>query len=122
MKLIEAERALQQAQRDGDFLALDGLLHSRCVGVFLDGAVFGKAEDLEAHRSGAVRITKLIEEELSVEEAGPVGVTRLVAWVEATVAGTPAPGARLRYTRLWSRDTGTWQVVAAALAPLNSGS
>jgi len=117
MKLIDAERALQQAQRDADVPALEVLLHERCVGVFMDGSVFGKADDLEGHRSGAVRITKLVEEELSVEESGPVGVTRLVAQVEAVVDGEPA-ASRLRYTRLWTRAEGRWQVVAATLAPI----
>jgi hypothetical protein len=115
MELIEAERALQQAQRDADVSALDKLLHPRCVGVFLDGSLFGKADDLEGHRSGSMRITKLVEEDLVVEENGPVGVTRTVAWVEALLEGKPA-SARLRYTRLWSRADGTWRIVAATLA------
>lgn len=117
MKLIEAEHALQQAQRDADVTALDSLLHARCVAVSMDGSIFGKADDIEGHRSGAIRITNLVEEELSVEETGPVGVTRLVALVEAVLEGKPA-AARLRYTRLWSLREGRWQVVAATLAPV----
>lgn len=117
MKLIDAEHALQQAQRDADVAALDTLLHARCVGISMDGSIFGKADDMEGHRSGAMRITKLVEEDLSVEETGPVGVTRLVAWVEAVLEGKPA-AARLRYTRLWSHSEGRWQVVAATLAPI----
>lgn len=118
MRLIDAERELQQAQRDADVAALDALLHERCVGVFMDGSIFEKADDLEGHQSGAVRITRLVEEELSIEESGPVGVTRLVARVEAVVDGRSA-SSRLRYTRLWTRVEGRWQVVAAALAPMD---
>jgi hypothetical protein len=119
MELIEAERALQRAQRDADVAALDALLHPRCVGVFLDGSIFGKADDLEGHRSGSMRITKLVEEEMTAEENGPVGVTRTVAWVEALVGGKPS-SARLRYTRLWSREGGAWRVVAATLAAITA--
>lgn len=116
MDLITAERALQEAQRTGDVVALDALLHPLVVGAGPDGAVFSKEEDLEGHRSGALRITRLVEEELDVEEAGATGVTRLVASVEAVQGGEPV-AARLRYTRLWVRDGEDWRVLAATLAP-----
>lgn len=117
MKLIEAEQALQKAQREADVVALDGLLHPRCVGVAMDGSIFGKSDDIESHKTGAVRILKLEQIELSLEEDGPVGVTRLVAQVEALLDGKSA-SARIRYTRLWSHGDGRWQVIAAALAPV----
>jgi hypothetical protein len=42
-------------------LALDLLLGHRLVATVPDGGSFGKADDLEAHRSGALRITKLVQ-------------------------------------------------------------
>ena len=116
MSLLAAEHALQAAQRAGDVDALDVLLHPRCVGVGPDGSVFSKDDDLESHRSGALRITRLEEESLDVREDAVSGVTRLVAAVEA-IQGGGAVSARLVYTRLWARTDERWRVLAATLAP-----
>ncbi|RXR24729.1 nuclear transport factor 2 family protein [Oerskovia turbata] len=116
MSLLAAEHALQAAQRAGDVDALDTLLHPRCVGVGPDGSVFSKDDDLESHRSGALRITRLEEESLDVREDAVSGVTRLVAAVEA-IQGGVAVSARLVYTRLWTRRDERWLVLAATLAP-----
>ena len=116
MSLLAAEHALQAAQRAGDVDALDALLHPRCVGAGPDGSVFSKEDDLESYRSGALRITRLQEESLDVQEATSSGVTRLVAAVDAVQGGTAVSG-RLVYTRLWTRGDDGWRVLAAALAP-----
>ncbi|MFI8523982.1 nuclear transport factor 2 family protein [Promicromonospora sukumoe] len=116
MSLLAAEHALQAAQRAGDVDALDALLHPRCVGTGPDGSVFSKEDDLESYRSGLLRITRLEEESLDVQEDASSGVTRLVAAVEAVQGGT-AVSARLTYTRLWVRADDGWQVLAATLAP-----
>ncbi|MEH3078790.1 MAG: nuclear transport factor 2 family protein [Quadrisphaera sp.] len=116
MDLTSAERALQDAQRSADLDALEALLHPLCVAAGPDGAVFTKDDDLRSHRSGALRITSLVEEQLEVEEAASTGVTRLVAAVEALQDGSPVT-ARLRYTRLWVREGQRWRVLAATLEP-----
>ena len=116
MSLRAAERALQAAQRAGDVGALDALLHPRCVGVGPDGSVFSREDDLEGYRSGRLRVTRLEEESLDVQEDARSGVTRLVAAVEAVQDGA-AVSARLTYTRLWVRTDDGWRVLAATLAP-----
>ena len=116
MSLLAAEHALQAAQRAGDVSALDALLHPRCVGAGPEGSVFSKEDDLESYRSGSLRITRLEEESLDVQEDGSSGVTRLVAAVDAIQGGT-AVSARLIYTRLWVRADEGWLVLAATLAP-----
>lgn len=116
MDLIEAERRLQAAQRAADVDALDALLHPRVVGAGPDGAVFGKEDDLDGHRSGALRITGLVEESIDVQDDGRTGVTRIVAAVDAVQGGVPV-SARLRYTRLWVREDDRWRVLAATFVP-----
>lgn len=117
MDLLSAERALQAAQLAGDVDALDALLHPQVVGAGPDGAVFGKEDDLAAHRSGALRITALVEEHVEVHEHGTTGTTRTVATVDAVQDGV-AVRARLTYTRLWVRDEDRWRVLAATFAPV----
>lgn len=115
--LITAERLLQAAQRDADVEFLDALLHPRVVGAGPDGTVFTKDDDLASYRSGALRITSLMEESLDVQEGDRTGVTHTVAAVDAVQAGA-AVSARMRYTRLWVRENDNWQVVAATFAPI----
>jgi hypothetical protein len=117
MDLAAAERQLQAAQRGADVESLDALLHPQVVGAGPDGRVFTKEDDLEDHRSGALRITSLVEESLDVQEDGQTGMTRTIAAVEAVHGGT-AVSARLRYTRLWVRQDGQWRVLAATFVPV----
>ena len=117
MDLMTAERRLQTAQLDADVDALDALLHPRVVGAGPDGGVFGKEDDLESYRSGALRITRLVEESVEVQDDGRTGTTRIVAAVDAVQSGTEV-SARLRYTRLWLRDEEGWRVLAATVTPV----
>lgn len=114
--LLTAERQLQAAQRLGDVEALGALLHPRVVGAGPDGAVFTKEDDLASYRSGALRISRLVEESVDVQEDGRTGVTRTVAAVDA-VQGGAVVSARLRYTRLWVRQDGNWRVLAVTFVP-----
>ncbi|MGI5521775.1 nuclear transport factor 2 family protein [Micromonospora sp. CA-259024] len=117
MDLHTAERQLQAAQRAADVESLDALLHPQVVGAGPDGTIFTKEDDLESYRSGALRITNLVEESLDVQEDGETGVTRTVAAV-AAVQGGAVMSARLRYTRLWVREDGNWRVLAATFVPV----
>ncbi len=86
------------------------------LGAGPDGTVFGKQDDLGSYRSGALRVTRLVEESLEVQDDGQTGTTRIVADIDAVQGGTEV-SARMRYTRLWVRDDGHWRVLAATFAP-----
>lgn len=116
MTLLEAEHRLQQAQRDAAVDVLERLLHPRLVAVGPDGTVMSRADDLAAHRTGALRVHRLVEESLDVQDDGTSGVTRLVAAVDATLAGQRATVV-LRYTRLWVHGQDGWRVLAATVLP-----
>jgi hypothetical protein len=116
-ELLDAERRLQAAQLAGDAGALDALLDDRLVAVGPDGARFDKAADLAAHRSGALRVTRMDEEALDVLVDGDLGVTRAVFSAAAVVDGVADEG-RLVYTRTWVRRDGAWRVLAAQFGPV----
>ncbi|MGF1648481.1 MAG: nuclear transport factor 2 family protein [Kineosporiaceae bacterium] len=117
MDLADAERRLQAAQLAANVETLDALLHERVVGVGPDGVVFTKEDDLGSYRSGALRITRLTEESLDVQDDGQTGVTRIVAAVDAVQEGVEVSG-RLRYPRLWVRQDDRWRVLAATFVPV----
>ena len=114
--VLAAERALQAAMRASDVDALDELLHPDLLAVGPDGRLADKADDLGAHASGVFRIDALDEEELRVRVVGETAVTFVVLRVRGAIADEDVSG-RMRYTRTWTRDGGTWRVVAAHIAP-----
>jgi hypothetical protein len=110
-----AEVALQRAQLDSDVDELDRLLHPDLTFVGPDGGLSGKAEDLEVHRTGAIRIELSEPEDLVVRVNDGVGVTVLTARLKGTFQGQEFDG-RMRYTRAWSHSDAGWRVVAAQAA------
>jgi ketosteroid isomerase-like protein len=118
--VLAAERALQAAQRAGDVAELDRLLHDDLLAVAPDGSLADKAADLEAHRTGVFTIDELEEEELEIRVAGETAVTFVVVRLRGTIGDDEVTG-RMRYTRTWTRDDGSWRVIAAHIAPTAPG-
>ncbi len=114
--VIAAERALQAAMRASDVAALERLLHPDLLAVGPDGALVDRATDLAAHGSGHFAIAALSEQELEVRVAGETAVTFVVLDVSGTIDRADVSG-RMRYTRTWVRDGGSWRVLAAHIAP-----
>ncbi len=110
-----AERALQDAQRNNDVVALAPLLDDRLIAVGPDGGRYSKEDDLAAYRSRSSIIDDLVEEHLEHLIVDRTGVTFFTGTVSGTFGGEPVT-ARMRYTRTWVHDGG-WRVVAAHIAP-----
>ena len=114
--VVRDERALQAAMRASDVAELDRLLHPELLAVGPDGRLADKAADLAAHRSGVFTISELLEEELRVRVVGDTAVTFVVLRVRGKIADDEVAG-RMRYTRTWVRDGGSWRVMAAHISP-----
>jgi ketosteroid isomerase-like protein len=111
--IAECEGRLRAAVLAADVAALDALLADVVVFVDQAGRVLTKAMDLETHRSGRLRVTRL---EFSEPVSRDLGEAAVVVVVRAAVAGTfgGAPFAgEYCYTRVWHRRAAGWQVVAA---------
>ena len=114
--VLAAERELQAAMRASDVAALDRLLHPDLLAVGPDGQLVDKAADLGAHASGVFRIDALDEEDLRVLVRGETALTFVVLRVRGAIGDAEISG-RMRYTRTWTNDGGTWRVLAAHIAP-----
>ena len=117
--VLLAERALQAAMLAGDVEELDRLLHPALLAVGPDGQLVDKAADLAAHRSGIFDIAELSEEDVRVTLLGNLAVTFVVLQIRGTIEDADVSG-RLRYTRTWTRDGGSWRVIAAHISPAAS--
>lgn len=111
-EIVACEAALRAAQLAADADALDRLIADELLFTGPDGELGTKAQDLAAHRSGAVRFLEHEPEELRIRRVGThVAVAGLRARLAVAVAGTPVRGT-YRYTRVWAReDGGPWRVV-----------
>jgi len=105
------EAALRRAQLTGDAATLERLVDDALVFTGPDGAVYGKADDLAAHRQGWVRITRLEPSEERVQRFGNVAVVSVRMEIAGTFKGVPFAGP-FRYTRVWCERPDGWRVVA----------
>jgi ketosteroid isomerase-like protein len=107
---VEAE--LRQAQLTADVHALDRLIDEDLLFTGPTGELATKSQDLDAHRSGALRITSHEPEEMRIRWIGDdVAVVALRTRLRGEVAGEPFAGT-WRYTRMWARVHGRWRIVA----------
>lgn len=120
--LRACEDALRAAQLAGDVPALERLLDDALLFTGPDGQVYGKADDLEAHRLGWVRIGRLVPSEERVRELGAVAVVSVRMDMAGSWKGEAFEGP-FRYTRVWRRAEDGWRVAAghvSAVLPASS--
>jgi len=112
-----AEARLLAAQFASDVDALDALLADELVFVAPDGRFMTKADDLEAHRSGALRFERFDLIERRLQPAGDCVVAMVQARIGGRWNGEPF-GGRGVWTRVWRPDGDGWVVAAAHCANL----
>ena len=117
--LHQAEKRLQAAMLAGDVEELDLMLDDRLIAsISPDTTRVSKAEDLHAHRTRQLVLTKLVQEDLTVIVAGNTGVTWVLTSLEGTNGGEPFR-TRMHYLRTWHHDsTHGWRVLAAQITPI----
>lgn len=109
--LRASESALRQAQLASDVPALERLVDDALVFTGPDGAVYGKQDDLDAHRRGWVRITRLEPSEERIQSFGRIAVVSVRMEMSGSFQGSSFAGP-FRYTRVWYAHADGWRVVA----------
>jgi Domain of unknown function (DUF4440) len=109
--LYAAEAALRQAQFSNDVELLERLLDDALVFTGPDGALYGKADDLHAHRQRWLRLTHLEPSDERVQRFGPIAVVSVRMEMAGTFKGESFAGP-YRYTRVWCARPDGWRIVA----------
>ena len=109
--LRACEAALRQAQLASDVAVLDQLVDDALIFTGPDGAVYGKQDDLDAHRRGTVRITRLEPSEERIQRFGSIAVVSVRMEMSGTFQGATFAGP-FRYTRVWCARPEGWRIVA----------
>ena len=111
-EIAAAEESLRRAALAGDVAALDALLADDLVFVDFTGRILGKQDDLDLHRTGAMKLHRVTFSELRIRLLDErTAHTVLRADAEGMAGGTPFSAA-LRFSRLWRRGERGWQVAA----------
>ena len=115
--IVAAEEQLRAAQLGADIATLDRLIADEILFTGPDGQLGTKAQDLEAHRSGSVRVLAHRPEELRVRRVcDHVHVAALRAYLEVRVGGSVVSG-KYCYTRVWARSgVESWRVVGGQVS------
>lgn len=120
-EIVALEAAIRKAQLAADVEVLDRLIAEELLFTGPDGQLGTKAEDLAAHRSGAVRVREHEPEELRIRRIGrDVAIVALRTRMAVEVAGAMVRGT-FRYTRVWARENGAWRVAGGHVAPVGDG-
>jgi len=114
--IADVEDALLAAMRVSDLDALDELISDRLAFTLPDGSSIGKADDLEAHRSGRTRFLRLEERSRVIRETADGAMTELTAAAELMDGGAQVT-AILTWRRTWTLVDDRWQVVEGSVAP-----
>jgi hypothetical protein len=109
------EERLWRAQLSGDVEVLDDLIADDLLFTGLAGSLETKAADLQQHRSGALKITKLDPLEFRVRAIPGGAITSVKMDAAAVIAGT-LTSAILRYTRVWISQGGRWQIAGGHMS------
>jgi ketosteroid isomerase-like protein len=118
-ELHRAEKRLQAAMLAGDVAELDELLDDRLIATLTPSTTrVSKAENLAAHRSRQLVLTKLVQDDLALVVAGDTGVTWVLTSLEGTANGENFV-TRMHYLRTWHHDVERgWRVLAAQISPV----
>ena len=111
--IVEAEERLRVAMLNANLAVIDQMLAPDLILTSHTGQVLGKEEDMAAHRSGLLSISKLEPTEQQIRRRGETAIVSVRVQLAGAYDGKPMSG-DFRFTRVWALSPQkTWQVVAA---------
>jgi ketosteroid isomerase-like protein len=117
--VIEAlEEKLRQAMLNGDVEALDELIADDLVFTMHTGLVIDKQDDLDAHRTGIQKFTKVELDDLQVRHYGDFAVVTVKALLAGKFDGQDYSDI-YRFTRLWVKRQNRWQIAAGHVSQVS---
>jgi ketosteroid isomerase-like protein len=119
MTIETLEEKLRQAMLDSDVQVLDELIADDLVFTMHTGQVVNKQYDLDAHRSGIFKFTKVDLDDRQIHLYGDCIVVTVKVDLEGTF-NQQAFSETYRFTRVWVKRQNRWQIVAGHVCQVNS--
>ncbi len=118
-EIVALESELRAAMLAGDVAVLDRLVDDDLIFTMPTGAVVGKADDLDAHRSRRMLLTRLHLVDQHILHFGGTAVVSALMQLAGTFEGAPF-GGPFRYTRVWVKRAESWRVVAGHVGAVSA--
>ncbi|MBK9155855.1 MAG: nuclear transport factor 2 family protein [Chloracidobacterium sp.] len=121
-EIMETLNAWAAAVRDRDAKRLEAIFADDVIITTFDGKVRGKAEEMEAMKPNPnLRTSSVTNEDVGIKVFGDAGVVTALTRMKFVSNGTESSFA-LRYTAVFVKRDGRWQIVAlqTARAPQSS--
>jgi ketosteroid isomerase-like protein len=117
----DSVRAVEMSRRDAllaaDTVALSKMIAPDFVEISRLGTVRTRADNIRDIASGALHLTAIKYDSLTVRIYGDVAVLTGIADNTGTMRGFPFAG-KIRYTRIFVRKDGRWQAVLMQQTPM----
>jgi hypothetical protein len=115
-QIINIEERLRQAMLTSNVEILDGLLAPEIIITSHLGQLLSKQDDLDAHKSGLIKINKLEPSEQQIQINGEVAIVSVRMQLSGSYNGSPANG-DFRFTRVWATSSNrSWHIIAAHIS------
>ncbi len=112
MQIEACEQRLEQAMLQSDITELDKLLAPDLIFTNHLGQIITKQDDLDAHRSGNLKIGEIVVSDQVVKFYGGIAVVSVRAYISGKYAGEASEN-NFRFARIWSKTlSGSWQIIA----------
>jgi len=111
-EILNLEEILRQAMLSSDVEKLDQLLADDLIFTNHAGQRQDKQADLDAHRSGLLKLTKLDPSRQVVKIYGDTAIVAVQLAVEGAADGAKFGGS-FCFTRVWGKQKGRWVILAA---------
>ncbi|WP_096086296.1 nuclear transport factor 2 family protein [Agaribacterium haliotis] len=111
-KILELEERLRLAMLHSDTSVLDQLLSSTLLFTNHLGALVSKEQDLQLHKSQALKFSSIELSDSHILEQNDSAVVSVKTDIKAYY-NKQYTSESFRFTRLWGKTSGEWQVLAA---------
>ena len=117
VQILELENRLRNVVLAADADGLSHLLHEDLLFNIPDGHTTTKAMDVEAYRSGNMRVSSFTPSNRHVNLLGDVAVVVVTVALQGTYLGQEINGS-FRYLRVWKQTGDKWQIIAGSCVAL----
>lgn len=118
-EIIKLEEELRFAMLASDVAKLDELIADSLMFIAPNGMIVTKQMDIEAHKSGLQKMTKLSPSEQQIKVYDNCAIVTVKMEIEGTYGDTSISG-NYRYIRTWSQTNGALKVVAGSVVSIIS--
>ena len=116
-QIVELENQLRQVVLSADSEGLARLLHDDLLFNTPDGQTATKAMDVEAYRSGNMRVSNFTPSDRQINLIGNCAVVAVTVALRGSNFGQEFKGL-FRYLRVWKQIGETWQIIGGSCVAL----